>query len=113
MKSNERACACPHLAAASSMRDGKRTAIGAVALFAVSFFGWSEAAVGQKAAIENSQVSIVLSCEQDCLWSYRAAGGLASHHFAPPTFEVDGKKISAEVGHFAPVGGPIQLNNGV
>jgi alpha-galactosidase len=113
MKSNERASARPRLATAASMRDGKRIAIGAVALFSASFFGWSQAVLGQQAAIANSQVSIALSCGLDCLWSYQAAEGLFPHHFAPPTFEVDGKKVSAEVRHFAPVGEPIQLNNGV
>jgi alpha-galactosidase len=95
------------------MRYGKRITILSLALFAVSSFGVAQVAAGQKADIESSQVSIFLTCGQDCSWSYRVAGTSVPYRFAPPSFEVDGKRIPAEVRHFVPVGDPIHLDNGV
>jgi len=92
----------------------KRIAVwGAVALLAVSLFGRAQTAAGQKADISNSQISIDLFCGPKCLWSYRAAGADVSYRFAPPSFEVDGKQVTAEVRHFASVVAPIHLDNGV
>jgi len=67
-------------------------------------------AMGQ-ADIQNSQVRISLACGQGCLWEYRQQG--SAYHFAPPTFSVDGKQISAVVRHFTPDGAPTHLDNGV
>ena len=98
---------------AAIMRHGKRIAICSLALFALPFFCRSQDAPGRKADIENSQVSIFLSCGQGCFWGFRAAGSSVPYRFAPPTFEVDGKQISAEVRRFTPVGDPVHLGNGV
>jgi len=95
------------------MRNCKTIAICSLALFAVPFFGRSQAAKGPKADIENSQVSIFLSCGQGCSWGYRVAGAGVPYRFAPPTFEADGKQVSAEVSHYAPMGDPVHLGNGV
>jgi len=95
------------------MRNCKTIAICSLALFAVPFFGRSQAAKGPKADIENSQVSIFLSCGQGCSWGYRVAGEGVPYRFAPPTFEADGKQVSAEVSHYAPMGDPVHLGNGV
>jgi alpha-galactosidase len=65
--------------------------------------------IGQ-ADIRNSQVRISLACGEGCLWEYRQQG--SAYHFAPPTFSVDGKQVSAAVRHFTPVGTPIHLDNG-
>ena len=66
-------------------------------------------AMGQ-ADIQNSQVRISLSCGPGCLWEYGQQG--SAYHFAPPTFSIDGKQISAVVRHFTPVGTPTHLDNG-
>ena len=62
--------------------------------------------------IQNSQVRISLSCGPGCLWEYGASPRSSTYKLAPPTFSVDGKPISAEVRHFAPVGTPAHLDNG-
>jgi alpha-galactosidase len=80
--------------------------------FAIPFFGWSQNP-DQKPEITNSQVSISLSCGQSCSWSYRSAGSTVAYQFAPPSFQLDGKQISAEVRHFAPAADPVHLGNGV
>jgi alpha-galactosidase len=90
----------------------KMIAVGVLALFTTPFFGWSQTA-GQKSDITNSQVSISLSCGQGCLWSYRSAGSTVPYKFTPPSFELDGKQISAEVHHFEPAAAPIHLGDGV
>jgi alpha-galactosidase len=95
------------------MRHGKKIAIWSLALFALPLFCLAQAAAGRKADIENNQVSIFLSCGQGCSWGYRAAGSSVLYRFAPPIFEVDGKQVSAEVRHFAPIEKPIHLGNGV
>ena len=69
-----------------------------VALYALSL---------QAADIRNSQVSISFSCGQGCLWEH---GG---YRFAPPTFSIDGKQVSADVPHLVAVGTPTHLDNGV
>jgi alpha-galactosidase len=97
----------------SLMRNCKTIALLSLALFAVPSIGWSQAAAGRKADIENSQVSIFLSSGQGCSWGYRVAGASAPYRFAPPSFEVDGKQISAEVSRFVPLGDPVYLGNGV
>jgi alpha-galactosidase len=68
-------------------------------------------AVGQ-VNIQNRQVKISLSCGPECLWEYGAIQGMAAYQFAPPTFSVDEKPISAAVRHFSPVGTPVHLDNG-
>jgi alpha-galactosidase len=65
-----------------------------------------------KADVRNSQVWITLSCGQGCLWQYGAVGQSSAYRFTPPTFSIDGKQVSAEVAHFAPIGVPIHLDNG-
>jgi alpha-galactosidase len=87
----------------------KRLALLSLALCAVALHG----AARTKAAIQNRQVWIRFSCGQGCLWEYGAAQSRSAHQFTPPTFSIDGKQVSAEVPHFAPVGTPIHLNNGV
>ena len=58
-------------------------------------------------------LSIWLSSQSDCLWQFSLHGSGRIHRFMPPTFEIDGKVISAEVQNLAPTGVPIHLNNGV
>ena len=64
-------------------------------------------------SIHSAQVWIALSCGQGCLWKYGAVGGGPAYSFAPPVFEVDGKQVVAKAFHFAEVGKPIHLDNGV
>ncbi len=66
-----------------------------------------------QAGIRNSQVKISFSCGQGCLWEYGATQTGSTYQFAPPTFLIDGKRISAAVQHFTPVGTPTHLGNGV
>ncbi len=106
-------CVCLPLQKAATMRHSKRITIWSLALFALPLFCMAQDATSRKADIENSQVSIFLSCGQGCSWGYRAAGSSVPYRFAPPTFEVDGKQISAEVRRFTPVGEPVHLGNGV
>ena len=83
-----------------------------LALFTIPFFGWSQSA-NQKPEIANTQVTISLSCSQGCSWSYRTAGSTVPYKFTPPSFQLEGKQISAEVRHFSPTGDPVHLGNGV
>src|ERR1700677_2387200 len=62
--------------------------------------------------IQNSQVRISFSCGQGCLWEYGASQLGSAYQFAPPTFSVDGKLISALVRHFTPIGTATHLDNG-
>jgi alpha-galactosidase len=87
----------------------KRLAVLGLALCALPLYG----AARTKAAIQNGQVWIAFSCGQECLWEYGAAQHRSSYQFTPPTFSIDGKQVSAEVPHFASVGTPVHLNNGV
>jgi alpha-galactosidase len=113
MMNAEKSYVCLARLRAAIMRQTKTIAICSLALLAVSSHGRSQAAAGRKADIENNQVSIFLSCGQGCSWSYRVAGANVPYRFAPPSFEVDGKQISAEVSQFAPLGDPVHLGNGV
>jgi hypothetical protein len=65
-----------------------------------------------KADIRNDQVWVRVSCGQACLWEYGAAQRNSAHRFTAPTFSIGGKRVSAAVVHFAPVGVAIHLNNG-
>lgn len=84
-----------------------------LALFAVPFLCGSQPAPSQKPDIANGQVSISLSCGQGCSWSFRVAGASTPYRFVPPSFQLDGKQISAEVHPFASVAAPVHLGNGV
>jgi alpha-galactosidase len=90
-------------------RKAKRLAVLGVALCALPLYG----AAHSKAAARNGQVWIGFSCGQGCLWEYGAAQTGVAYQFAPPTFSIDGKQVSAEVLHLAAVGTPTHLNNGV
>ena len=98
---------------AEMMKYGNRIAILSLALFAFSSLRTAQAAAGQKTDVASRRVSIFFSCGQNCSWSYRVAGTSVSYRFAPPSFEVDGKRIPAEVHRFVPVGDPIRFDNGV
>ena len=93
-------------------RNCKTIATCILALLTISFVGRSQTP-NRKPDIENGQVRISLSCGQNCFWSYRAAGSTVPYQFTPPTFELDGKQISAEVHHFFPTAAPVHLANGV
>lgn len=73
----------------------------------------AHAAAHTDTAVRNSQVWIAFPSEQGCLWEYGAADGSSAYPFAPPTFEIDGKQVTAKVRHFSAAEAPIQLNNGV
>jgi alpha-galactosidase len=66
-------------------------------------------AMGQ-VSIQNNQLRISLACGRGCLWEYGQQASV--YHFSPPTFSVDGKRISAVVSHFTSVGTPTHLDNG-
>ena len=94
------------------VRKTMKLAICSLALFVIPFFSSAQTS-NQKPDIANSQVSISLSCGQNCSWSYRAPGSTVPYKFTLPSFELDGKQISAEVPRFAPAATPIHLANGV
>ncbi len=97
---------------ASIIRNRKTIAICILALFTIPFFVCSQTP-NPKPEITNSQVLIFLSCGQNCLWSYRTADSKIAYQFTPPSFEIDGKQISAEVHHFFSSATPVHLANGV
>jgi alpha-galactosidase len=66
-------------------------------------------AMGQ-VSIQNNHLRISLACGRGCLWEYGQQASV--YHFSPPTFSVDGKRISAVVSHFTSVGTPTHLDNG-
>src|SRR5580698_5635213 len=85
----------------------RRLAFLGLAFWAVPMHG----APRTRADIQNSRVWIALSCGHGCLWEYGGAQQRSAYQFTPPIFSVDGKQVSAEVPHFAPVGTPIHLDN--
>jgi alpha-galactosidase len=93
-------------------RQIKRITFCGLAFLAISLHGLAQAASSARADIQNRQVRISLSCGQGCLWEYGPAQGGRAYRFAPPTFSINGKQISAVVHHFAAVGTPIHLDNG-
>jgi alpha-galactosidase len=85
----------------------RRLAVLGLALWAIPLHGAPRA----RADIQNSQVWIALSCGHGCLWEYGGAQQGSAYQFTPPIFSIDGKQVSAEVPHFAPVEAPIHLDN--
>lgn len=65
-----------------------------------------------KPDIQTRQIWLTLSCTQGCLWAYGAAATSTAYRFAPPTFSMDGRQVSAAVSRFLPNGAPIRLQNG-
>jgi alpha-galactosidase len=112
MTNTDRTCAHHFQFCAAPAHHTKMIAILFLALFAIPSFCISQTP-DQKPDIANGQVSIFLSCGQGCSWSYRAAGASILYRFAPPSFELDRKRITAEVSHFALAGEPLYLSNGV
>jgi alpha-galactosidase len=88
-------------------------ALGCMAWGTVASAAWAQTAGSSGAGLHNGQVRIVLGCGAGCLWEYGTVKGGPVHRFAAPVFEVDGKKIAAQVGHFAVSETPARLNNGV
>ena len=86
----------------------RKIAVCAAVFCATSLYS----AAQTKADIRNGQVWVRVSCGQACLWEYGAAQRTSAHRFIPPTFSIDGKRVSAAVVHFAPVEVAIHLNNG-
>jgi alpha-galactosidase len=62
--------------------------------------------------IQNTKVRVALSCGPGCLWEYGTDQRSFPYRFAPPTFSIDGKEVSAAVSHFVSVGSPNRLDNG-
>jgi alpha-galactosidase len=86
----------------------RKIAFCAAAFWATSLYS----AAQTKADIHNGQVWVRVSCGQTCLWEYGTAQRNSAQRFTPPTFSIDGKRVSAAVVHFAPVEVAIHLNNG-
>ncbi len=91
----------------------KRIALWSLAICAFpSPQGMAQAIPRKRADLHNNQVWISFACGQGCLWEYGAEKGNSAYRFAPPSFAIDGKQISAQVRHLTPMGSPIHLNNG-
>jgi alpha-galactosidase len=91
----------------------KRIALWSLAICALpSPQGMAQAIPRERADLHNSQVWISFACGQGCLWGYGAEKGNSAHRFAPPSFAIDGKQLSAQVRHLTPIGSPTHLNNG-
>ena len=73
----------------------------------------SASASSMQQEIHSEQVWVSFSCGPGCLWQYGSRRGSSTFALAPPTFEIDGKMISAEVHNLAQAGAPIHLNSGV
>jgi len=91
----------------------KRIALWSLVICALpSPQGIAQAIPRERADLHNSQVWISFACGQGCLWGYGAEKGNSAHRFAPPSFAIDGKQLSAQVRHLTPIGSPTHLNNG-
>ena len=67
----------------------------------------------KRADVRSGQVWITFSCGQECLWRYGTATNGSAHSLTPPTFNIDGRQITAMVRHFAAIGAPVRINGGV
>jgi alpha-galactosidase len=65
-----------------------------------------------KPDIQTRQIWLTLSCAQGCLWAYGATATSTAYRFAPPTFLIDGRQVSARVSRFLPIGAPVHRQNG-
>ena len=82
-----------------------------VILCTVPTVGMTKPASWKQPDIHSSQVWVALSCGKGCLYQYSTTVDGPTYKFAPPSFEIDGQQISAEVQSFAPTGPPLHLNN--
>ncbi len=91
----------------------KRIALWSLAICALpSPQGIAQGTPHKRADLHNSQVWISFACGTGCLWDYGGEKGTSTYRFAPPSFAMNGKQVSAAVRHLAPMGSPIHLNNG-
>ena len=73
--------------------------------------GVAQSTAMEQADIHSGEVRIAFSCGKGCLWQYGTTGE-GPYKFAPPSFEINGKQVSANVRNFAPTGDPVRLDNG-
>jgi alpha-galactosidase len=95
------------------VRAARAMAAGILLICGLSSQVLAQIAPIKRADVRSGQVWITFSCGQKCLWRYGTATNGSAHSLTPPTFNIDGRQITAMVRHFAAIGAPVRINGGV
>jgi len=95
------------------VRAARAMAAGILLICGLSSQVLAQIAPIKRADVRSGQVWITFSCGQECLWRYGTATNGSAHSLTPPTFNIDGRQITAMVRHFAAIGAPVRINGGV
>lgn len=96
-----------------TLRAGARTWLILTSfLFTASHQGAVAATTPLSTGFSSKQVAVKLPCGPGCLWAFTTPDRANAHSFAPPSFEVNGHAVPADVDSMVLAGSPLHLANG-